>query len=137
MQTPIVKTEHIPVSLGRSITLESISVTLDGYGTVECREPLLIHTNVIQRNARGLCAFCLEQRIIGDGWEEFDGYAKGHCPSMSDPVHFFLVCNKCRRLQRIQTILDFDGNIPRRSVFMKYARGDEWYSIDSVCYESD
>ena len=139
MNTVEMKCEKIPVSQGKFITVESTHVRIHNFGTIECSDPLLIHTNVIRMNANGLCALCLEQKFDGAGWEEFGGYPSGYRPFMSDPICSFLVCNECRRLNRIQKILecDDDGNWTKKTLFMKYAREDEWCQIGGVYYDSD
>ncbi len=139
MNTPEKKCEKIPVSQGKFITLESAHVTILNFGTVKCSDPLLIHTNVIRMNANGLCAFCLEQKIDGADWKEFGGYPSGYRPFMSDPICGFLVCNKCMRLSRIKEIMecDEDDNWTKKSIFMKYAREDDWCRIGGVGYDSD
>jgi hypothetical protein len=137
MNTLEMKCEQIPVGQGKFITLESPHITINNFGTIKCTGPYLIHTNVIRLNANGLCAFCLEQKIVGDGWEEFEGYRDGQSVINQDQFHRFRVCNKCKDCARIHTLLECDGNWPTKTICMKYAREIEWFMIESVCYESD
>jgi hypothetical protein len=132
MTTLEMKCEQIPVSQGKIITLESAHITIQNFGTMKFSGPFLIHTNVIKLNANGLCAFCLEQRIIGVGWEEFEGHPDGSLTEC--PFSRFLVCNECKRLSRIYSILQCEGNWMIKPIFMKYALENQWYKIDSVCY---
>ena len=133
---PSVKREVIPVGQGRSITVESLSFTVDGFGTTECSDPLLIHTNVLKLNANGLCAFCLEQHI--DWGRHMNCFG---CPAAGrydlDKEGVFMVCPACMEIKTIKLLLSRWFNVAKNRNFMKFALDATWYEIEQVCYESD
>ena len=129
--------ETIPVGQGRSIVRESASLILDGYGLIKCLRPVLIYTNVFARNANGLCALCLEQRVTGEGWEMFVGYENGTDMYNNENSSVFLVCTTCKAISRIGALLRNQGNLLTNRTFMKYAREEKWMELSFVSYESD
>ena len=133
--------ETIPVGHGRSIVRESVSLILDGYGTFHSVGPLLIYTNVFEWNAGGLCAFCLEQRVGGEGWETYVGHKNGVDMCNDEHRSCFLVCTACKAIKRIGALLELGPLLGDHTltdtILMKYARGEKWTKISSVEYEFD
>jgi hypothetical protein len=133
--------ETIPVGHGRSIVRESVSLILDGYGTFHSVGPSLIYTNVFEWNAGGLCAFCLEQRVGGEGWDTCAGYENGADMSNDEDRSGFLVCTACKAIKRIGVLLELvpllGDHTLTDTILMKYARGEKWTKISSVEYEFD
>ena len=129
--------ETIHVGQGISIGLESVSLILDGHGTYDSVGPSLIYTNVFACNANGLCAFCLEQRVGGEGWDKFVGYANAPDMCNDENRSCFLVCTACKTFKRISALLELGDHSLADTVLMKYARGEKWMEISFLAYESD
>jgi hypothetical protein len=138
MQTPELiltkEPEVIPVGpnlQGRSyIVLETVSVALNGFHT-KVENMLLVRTNVMERNAAGLCAFCLEQYDGGCGerWDAFLCYPPEITSALSsedfaeNESRHFIICTNCRPIA-VDSIVNRKG-----SVFMQFANDTQWYKM--------